>query len=377
MDANTLFSKLDANSSQSTLWRLKQLFFTQKTNEIKEGIWSRSIGEVTDINIQNAYIDSLRTELPEAEFISGGAYSDNLWVRMKNVDFVIIKSTPNQFEFFDKNNSTPVFKDSDGITNLMRKFDNAMPEWEAEFRAFCTENQQKIDKIETKRLSRYDKFCISKEYLKGKIGDFACMHRKLLPYMNAAVLNSLANSGMQCNGTKCSMTNTTIDIGTQKMNGVVESVVSFDLSAYGTNCSIGLYPAEVLLEIDRRIPQWVDEAKNIAYEFQKQKKIDEINKNTTKILIKNKLREMGCQYRISEYGRDGYSVNQSKIEPTEFVLEVKLQKNRKLVVNIPFNCREKVNNILDALSAHIAAINSVPMKYRIKNQSVGREIWES
>ena len=150
MDANTLFSKLDATSSQSTLWRLKQLFFRQKTNEIKEGIWSRRIGEVTDINIQNAYIDSLRTELPEAEFISGGAYSDNLWVRMKNVDFVIIKSTPNQFEFFDKNNSTPVFKDSDGITNLMRKFDNAMPEWEAEFRAFCTENQQKIDKIETK-----------------------------------------------------------------------------------------------------------------------------------------------------------------------------------------------------------------------------------
>ena len=376
MDANTLFSKLDATSWQSTLWRLKQLFFTQKTYDINRGEWCSR----TDINRQNAYtyIDSLRTELPEAEFISDDVYSDKLWVRMKNVDFVISKSFPVEFSFFDKDiTETPYFWDSDSNANLMRKFDNAMPEWEAEFRAFCTENQQQIDKLETKRLLRYDKSRIAKEYLKGKIWDFACMHRKLMPYMSNAVLNSLAKSGMRCNGTKCSMTNTTIDIGTETTYGVVESVVLLDLSAYGTKCSIGLYPAEVLLEIDRRIPQWADEAKNIAYEFQKQKKIDEINKNTTKILIKNKMREMGCQYRIFENGRDGYSVNQSKISPTEFVLEVKLQKNRKLVVNIPFNCREKANNILDALSAHITAINSVPMKYRIKNQSVGREIWES
>lgn len=195
--------------------------------------------------------------------------------------------------------------------------------------------------------------------------------------MSNAVLNSLAKSEMRCNGTECSMTNTTIDICTETTYGVVESVVLLDLSAYGTNCSIGLYPADVLLEIDRRIPQWADEAKNIAYEFQKQKKIEEINKNTTKILIKNKMREMGCQYRISENERYGYSVNQSKIRPTEFVLEVKLQKNRKLVVNIPFSCRDKANIILDALSAHIDSINSVPMKYRIKNQMVRGENWES
>ena len=283
MDANTLFRELDATSWQSTLWRLKQLFFTQKTYEIKRGEWCPR----TDINSQNAYtyIDSLRTELPEAEFISDDAYSDKLWVRMKNVDFVISKSSPVEFSFFDKDiTETPYFWDSDSNANLMRKFDNAMPEWEAEFRAFCTENQQQIDKLETKRLLRYgyDKMRIF--YLKGKIWDFACMHRKLMPYMSNAVINSLAKSGMRCNGTKCSMTNTTIDIGTETTYGVVESVVLLDLSAYDTKCSIGLYPADVLLEIDRCIPQWADEAKNIAikgnqYRYDTSQKINVFLKN--------------------------------------------------------------------------------------------------
>lgn len=121
--------------------------------------------------------------------------------------------------------------------------------------------------------------------------------------MSDAVLNSLANSGMRCNGTKCSMTNTTIDIISHQDIGRFGrfcSEVSFDLSAYGTKCSIGLYSAEVLLEIDRLIPQWADDAKKMAIEIQKQKKIEEISKNTTKVLIKNKLHTTGYKYQIFE-----------------------------------------------------------------------------
>ena len=387
MDAKNILNELSVITAVSTLCGFRRLFFSQKANEIKRGArnnWSyMSEKYAHNKSLQDTHVASLRAVFPEAEFVSDES-ADCYWVKMENTDFVIPKCFPLGFSFFDNDITNPDYEIYDDAAILMREFDSAMPAWETEFRAFCTENQEYIDKIEKLRLSEElrinNNYSIAKGYLRGKICDYACMHRKLMPYMSDAVLNSLANSGMRCNGTKCSMTNTTIDIISHQdidRFGRFCSEVSFDLSAYGTKCSIGLYSAEVLLEIDRLIPQWADDAKKMAIEIQKQKKIEEISKNTTKVLIKNKLHTTGYKYQIFEKEKKYTTVKESLKFPKELILEVKLQRNRKIEVNIPFNSFDKANNILDALPAHIDSINSVPMKYRIKNQMVRGENWES
>ena len=64
------------------------------------------------------------------------------------------------------------------------------------------------------------------------------------------------------------------------------------------------------------------------------------------------MRELGCEYQLNGQ-----------------LLEIKLQYDRKLAVSLPVNELDRTKRILERLPKHVAAVNSVPGKYQIKNLS--------
>ncbi len=306
------------------------------------------------------FIANIGQELPEAELVCDKS-NKRLFLSMKNVDFEL---TNFGIRIYDRSISFPDKYASYDMANLLQKFDNAMAEWETEFRLFCTENQQTIENCEKKRLVEHSgKMRVLSDYLECMVMNTDLMYRQLLPYMCESIVNTLKNNRIEpvCN---------TLQFNYYKFYFKTDNV-RLDFNR-GGSCYVGLHSADFYLEIDRRIPQWIEEGKELEREFDKREKIQQINENTIKVLVKNKMHELNFEYRLNQ--KEQYHYQQSA-KPIEYVLEVKLQKGRKLVVTIPPDNIDRVRKILDSIETSINAINSVPMNHRIKFQSVGREDW--
>ncbi|MBO7494942.1 MAG: hypothetical protein J6T98_00195 [Salinivirgaceae bacterium] len=376
MDAEELFEMLKNESwedtlSSSTLLLLKRLFFKRKLEEIDNNITAMVIMADGNTYRQTSFIDNLRRNLPEAELVCD-KYNEPHWVKMENVDFVIDKRYTNFFRFYNKSISDSTLSVAGDISMVMRKINNAMPEWEAEFRAFLIRNKEKIEKYQEEcLLEGCDKTDIAKKYLQIKISDTVFLHRKLLPEKQESVLKALNDNGMRCKNTRYFLQNISFKIEDWYLLQSPE--FRLEITANKTNVSVGLYSAEVILEIDRNIPQWVAEGKELEKEFAKSEKIKQINENSAKALVISKMHELGCEYKLNAKAQEYNYWKRNK--PKELVLEIKLQKNRKLVINIQSNNPNKVRNLLDSLSAYIEAVNNIPMNVKIQFQSVGNEEW--
>ena len=362
MNAEELLNEIRTDTTDSILSELKWLFFKKKIKEVtaKDNTVINRIEKRIRID---DFIANFNKELPEAELIY---YMRELprWIKMENVDFDFDACG---IDFSDTTISSTRFYATNNIWELLRYFNNVMPEWNTEFRTLCAENQRKIDKLARKQLiDESSKQNVVENYLKFKVIDTAIMNRRLLPVMYDSVIGALKNVGKSeyerlLDGYK-------IDFS-RVFDRPSRIILDFNI---GHNFCIGLYSPEILLEIDRRIPQWIEEGKELEREFDKREKIKQINENSTKVLVKSKMHELGCEYRLDDKGQTYYI--QSK-KPKEYVLTVKLQKGRKLVVNIQSNNPNKVRNLLDSLSAYIETVNNIPMNVRIQSQSVGREKW--
>ena len=364
MNAEELFEKWEKDSSQVKFAELKQLFFNQKIgafledNKYEPRYWKYEKKKKDD------FINKIGQELPEAELVCDKSNKPQ-FLKMKNVDFEL---TDWGIRIYDRSISFPDNYASYAIANLLQKFDNAMAEWETEFRLFCTENQQTIENYEKKRhVEHSGKMRVLSDYLECMVMNTTLMYRQLLPCMRESVVNALKNNGRESIHSTLQFNYCKIDFKTN-----VTDSVRLDFNR-GRSCFVGLHSADFYLEIDRQIPQWIEEGKELEREFDKQEKIKQINENSTKVLVKNKMYELGCEYKFNQKEQD-YRYQQSK-KPIEYVLEVKLQKGRKLVVTIPSNNLNRVRKTLDSLEASINAINSVPMNHQIKFQFVGHEAW--
>ena len=365
MNAEELFNEIRTDTADSILSQLKWLFFKKKIKEVTDKD-NTVLNRIEKRIMIDDFIANFNKELPEAELIY---YKRELprWIKMENVDFDFDACG---IDFFDTTISSTRFYATNNIWELLRYFNNVMPEWNTEFRTLCAENQRKIDKLARKQLiDESSKQNVVENYLKFKVIDTTIMNRKLLPIMYKSVVGALKNVGKSeyerlLDGYK-------IDFS-RVFDRPSRIILDFNI---GHNFCIGLYSPEILLEIDRRIPQWIEEGKELEREFDKREKIKQINENSTKVLVKNKMRELGCEYRFADKDKgQSYYYKQSE-KPKEYELAIKLQKGRKLVVTIPSANLDRVRKILDSLSASINAINSVPMNHRIKSQRVGNEVW--
>ena len=374
MDAKELFSKVDLNLSQPVFRQLKQLFFNQKADEIKKEHCAMRITEINESKAK-AYIKKLRQTLPEAELIEA-YFTGNYWVKMKNVDFKINAYCENCFSFYDKTLCSATFYESSGIASLIRKFDAAISLWMSEFQWFCARNKVQIELLERERLlATSDKKSIVENYLKSRICDKLLATRALIPNMFDSEYKEFEKY-CQGNETDSNMLKHILIENDYILmeNGYYSKELHLNSTNFQNVYRIAIMPhkPEVLVEIDNSIPQWLEESKTLLREFDKREKIEQLNINSVKVLIKNKMRELNFEYRLNQ--KEQYHYQQSA-KPIEYVLEVKLQKGRKLVVTIPPDNIDRVRKILDSIETSINAINSVPMNHRIKFQSVGREDW--
>ena len=362
MDAEELFKELKTDTSENIIKQLKQLFFSRKIKELVTDKDTAAINLEENRIMLDDFIANIEQELPEAELIY---YKKDFqrWIKMENVDF---EFDAYGIHFYDRTISLLDFYVTDNIAELLRNFNNAMPEWNAEFRTLCAENQQRIDELEKNQLiSNSSRQTVVKDYLELKVADTAIINRQLLPVMYDSVADALKNE----RETECQRVLDNCKINFNRVFEMRGDTIRLCVRLwfnYGGNCLIGLCSPEVLLEIDRKIPQWIEEGKELYREFDKQEKIEQINDNTVKVLVKNKMRKMDCEYIFHQKEQnDCYQILK---KPNEYVLTVKLQKNRKISVTIPSDNLDRVRKILDTLEASINAINSVPGEYQITSR---------
>ena len=126
-----------------------------------------------------------------------------------------------------------------------------------------------------------------------------------------------------------------------------------------------LLTQDLLRQIDTLLPMWESEYKDILYAAQKKEKADQIGRNSIRILVKQRMKEMGWEYRIAN----------DRTTNDNLLLMVKLQKKRMLKVTLPTDNMERVKKRLDELAECVQHLNDMPMYFRITNQSNGMR-WE-
>lgn len=241
-----------------------------------------------------------------------------------------------------------------------QKIVDSLPEWNEEFKTICRENVKQIEAIIFGKFDpRYD---ILYHYLEQKIelmkflcyGERGATASKLkalgFPFEKRITApESITRNGItfisdpipndwiiRCN-------NFTIKKGRWPRGKMIFNIANIGISPHQN------LPAETIREIDRSVPQWIEEAKALQHELDKRQKIKQINKNTTATLVKNRMCELGFEYQLK--GRS---------------LEVKLLYGRKLVVRLPDN-PATVERLLGRLPQYVEAVNSVPDEYRVTN----------
>ncbi|MBO4807030.1 MAG: hypothetical protein J5554_13440 [Paludibacteraceae bacterium] len=98
------------------------------------------------------------------------------------------------------------------------------------------------------------------------------------------------------------------------------------------------------------MPQWKEKCIQFQYESDKQKKKEQIARNTVNILVKNKMKELGYEYQYNEF---------------ECTLQVKMQKKRKIALRLPSANIEKTKLLLNTLPSYVETLNNIPMYIRI------------
>lgn len=241
-----------------------------------------------------------------------------------------------------------------------QKIVDSLPEWNEEFKTICRENVKQIESI---IFGNYDpRGKVLCYYLEQKIelmkllsyGERGATASKLKALGFPFEKRIIAPKSITCNGItyigdpipndwiiRCK--NFTIEKGRWPSGRMVFNIANIGISPHQN------LPAETIREIDRSVPQWIEEAKALQHELDKRQKIKQINKNTTATLVKNRMCELGFEYQLK--GRS---------------LEVKLLYGRKLVVRLPDN-PATVERLLGRLPQYVEAVNSVPDEYRVRS----------
>ena len=247
-----------------------------------------------------------------------------------------------------------------------------MPQWRAEFEQLCRQYEEPLYARERKRLERCAKETHNFEWIfwQSKITDtllwtgsapdapyrlLESLKAQLPPGKNANYFIKIPNFSVDIN-----MDNLKLTIS--KHNGQTFFVVGQyqNIRLHFDNTT--LLTQDLLRQIDTLLPMWESEYKDLMLTVQKQKKTEIIAQNTIRILVKQRMKEMGWEYRLST-------------ERDNLLLMVKLQKKRILKVTLPADNMERVKRRLDELAEFVQHLNDMPMYFRIAYQSNGMR-WE-
>lgn len=311
--------------------KLKEIQYTPKTelaSAVYKKVCSMIIGQRSCQNTQINKDLTYSIVFDRIYFVFKGIYEDSiripisLWSETKEKLLEIVKSIPNE-EY--------------------QKIVDSFPKWNEEFKTVCRENYRQVEKI---LLEKCEPVRAVNRYLELKIE----LMQVLCNGEQGATAYDLKALGLPVekkdDSTYFDCKNITIE-----MNGLWKDIeMRFVIDDYTIWLHLAL-PIKTILEIDRSIPQWIEEAKVLQHELEKQKKTKQIGENAVTVLAKKLMRESGYEYQLDEG-----------------LLEIKLLHDRKLVASLPSKLA-KAKLKLSRIPQSVAAINSVPEEYEIKGLS--------
>ncbi len=109
---------------------------------------------------------------------------------------------------------------------------------------------------------------------------------------------------------------------------------------------------EWLEELDEKLPIWIEETNIQRKSCQKAVKIKTLEKNTVSILVENKMKELNCEYTLSE-------------DTKNFKLKIKIKAKRFIEIDLPRNNCKKIKEQLDEIQNAVEYINHIPAKVKI------------
>lgn len=352
MDTKQLFQELDNDSSYSTLMQLKKNFFREKEEYF-----------VPQHNNGNSSFNTITIlhHFPNAKLI----FDDMKILRLVVLSNAVFKvQTIQTCEGEIKSVYNPwlgnAWDNQYDIIDCMRRINDAMPEWESEFQRICRENERRITNFEKRRLMTGHNQDIVSKYIKGKIDDilateteiatediFNLFKKKGYKYEEREVIPGYIDCFVLLNNIQLLRDYPPIILVYEKKNMIARKSADF-------------LSAEKILQIDSSIPKWIEEAKKLQLEYDKQEKMEQLAAKTTKILVAAKMKELGYEYMYYE---------------NDNTLKIKLQKRRKFVIRFPSTKIENVKALLNSLPSYVDAINNIPMYVRVHFQDVRGEAW--
>lgn len=356
MDTKQLFQKLDSGSYYSTLMQLKKNFFREKEEYF-----------VPQHNNGNSSFNTITIlhHFPNAKLF----FDDKKILRhivLSNVAFSVhtIQTCKGKITSVYNPWLRNAWNNQYDIIDCMRRINEAMPKWESEFQRICRENERRITNFEKRRLMCGHNENIVSKYIDGKIDDILAMET-----MNATedVFNWFKKNGYKYEKQFVFRR----DEWDLPLKGCIvlrnllfqqgfPSIVVYDKKEWITRRDADFLSAENILQINEKIPKWIEDAKKLQLEYDKQEKMEQLAAKTTKILVAAKMKELGYEYMYYE---------------NDNTLKIKLQKRRKFVIRFPSTKIENVKALLNSLPSYVDAINNIPMYVRVHYQDVRGEAW--
>ncbi len=260
---------------------------------------------------------------------------------------------------------------------FLKEINDQMPAWNEEFELLCRQYADSIQQRERKRQqwcakdTSIDLDWFEKRYLQDKIADTLLMVRSHPEAVNH-VIENLKSLLPQDTDIKSLLKSKDVSVDI-KMEHLQLSIVKNEEASwvdgnfqnYEFDFSEKSLTLEQLQLIDTQLPVWLQEAQELHYAVKKEEKAKQVGRNLISVLVNNQMREMDKEFQLTTTDdRNG-----------NLLLTVKLQKKRMLKVTLPADNLERAKQLLAALSTHMAAIDSVPMNFRISFQNNDMQ-WE-
>ena len=357
---------------RTTLQELKEAFFQEKEDIVLQNNHSGQRCPYPEDALPQRMIELFPTATVHPKPYSQ-SYKNWKILHLPNVDIERRRCGDTFLRFYDVADTSYRYEVIPNPAAFLKELNDRMPVWKSEFGQLCLQNADALKERELKR----QELCVKQHvispsefegmYMQDRITDMLLMTPTSLhePYRIFENLKSMLPKDIDP-FSNLQSSNVSVKIALNNLSLTIWDRgrwwLYIHFQNYVLRFDFKLLTKELVQQIDTQLPLWFSEARQVLYDIQKKEKAEQIGRNTTRILVKQRMKEMGWEHQLSTYN-------------DYLLLIVKLQKRRMLKVTLPADNMERAKRLLDELVSHVTAIDSVPMNFRIANQS-NKMQWE-
>ena len=340
MNTKTLFKIVKKGIQQTILEQVYTAFFQSKEAEFQP------LAGNTPCEV---FFDEIKSHFSEIEIFNTG--KGTYAIGLRNADFVFSNSKNQVANLRMAKFRNSVRLDEVDAVDYLQRLDDAMLQWNTEFRQLCSDYADQIEALECERLHNCGGSDVTSAYLRGRITDMLLMARKKPQYrsIEESVRWIRENIG------EPQVSDKRFAIKLQNMTAEGTGKGSIWLNINGTLVLMDADYLPMIQQIDECIPDWYEGVATVKREHDKVQKAKQIAANAAKALVRGTMREFGYDYNL-----DGNT------------LEVKLKGNRQLTMTLPTDELDVLKDVLNELPTFVAAVNYVPVKIKVSECSASK-----